>query len=285
MCSPESVLSQTSVLVIGRAVWDDWQDLPEAAPNARFGGAAANVAIHLARLGVNAELLTSFGSDSFSSEYEKRLQNVGVSVSRSIRVLHPLPRVRSWWTKQVYIWDQGAWLHDLIALDVTSVLKPHQIAFFGDYPLSFFPVEKGTRVQFAAPQDTLKLGLTTVEDLLRHHWTCVFLNSEEAEIVSAHTCISSLSELRRETWLVTNGPNDTVAYVNGQISLHSPIRCNCVDPVGGGDAFAAGVVAALVRQMDLETAIRVGHICSSIIVQQFGCQSDEFSWQFVTQQM
>ena len=59
-------MNSGSIAVLGRAVWDDWEDAVDDAPVKNFGGVAGNVAVHLANLELHVRLATAFGMDENS---------------------------------------------------------------------------------------------------------------------------------------------------------------------------------------------------------------------------
>lgn len=71
--------SDSSVLCVGEVVWDLFPDGP------RLGGAPLNVAVHLARHGVEVALLTAVGRDDRGQDALRFLQEEGISGAR----LHP----------------------------------------------------------------------------------------------------------------------------------------------------------------------------------------------------
>jgi len=86
----------------------------------------------------------------------------------------------------------------------------------------------------------------------------------------------------RATWLVTRGPREASA-IGGHGEVHAPARrVRCVDATGGGDAFIAGAVATLVAagatpgspawgNADVwRVALRAGHLMGSKAVSRPG---------------
>lgn len=75
--------SEPSVLVIGEALmdlvigWGKDDDAPDAVP----GGSAANVALAMGRLGLDVELTTWLGQDSFGDQIRKHLTASNVAIS------------------------------------------------------------------------------------------------------------------------------------------------------------------------------------------------------------
>jgi tagatose 6-phosphate kinase len=74
-----------------------------------------------------------------------------------------------------------------------------------------------------------------------------------------------LELLRRgPAWaIITDGPHEAVASDGESFWRITPPRIRAVNPIGSGDAFAAGVATALLESHDLPTACRLGAACGA----------------------
>lgn len=275
--------------VIGRAVWDSWLDVPSVAQESHsifFGGPGANVAVHLAGLGLRCTLLTVFGDDRFSDEYRSYLQNRNVDISLGRTVRRPLPKCEMWLGQR----RRYRWVDDYEGLDVLTDLRLDRVksltdtVFFADFPLDALRDEFLTETCYCAPGPSLAGSVRSVNKLVSLPWRVVFLNRSEAGFCEAHLgadlALVSTRGVSR-TWIVTRGTEPTILFENGRVSEFPVAETDCVSSVGGGDAFAAGVVAALHRGYDVGGAINVGQAAARIIVQEIGCQSSRLTWSAV----
>jgi 2-dehydro-3-deoxygluconokinase len=63
--------------------------------------------------------------------------------------------------------------------------------------------------------------------------------------------------------VVKDGGIAAHAFTDGEACTVPALRTDVVEPVGAGDAFAAGFLAGLLRGHDLRRALRLGHITAS----------------------
>lgn len=87
----------------------------------------------------------------------------------------------------------------------------------------------------------------------------VFATQAEAEIAcgpaQAHDLAEELAGLGGGRAVIKLGEEGAVASIDGQTCAVPPIPVLAVDPVGAGDAFAAGYLAAVVHRLDTRTAL------------------------------
>lgn len=58
--------------------------------------------------------------------------------------------------------------------------------------------------------------------------------------------------------VVKHGRNGSVVYTRDRITPIDPVPVSAVDPIGAGDAFAAGLVSGMLRGWSIEAAARLG---------------------------
>lgn len=275
----EGHMNSGSIAVLGRAVWDDWEDAVDDAPAKNFGGAAGNVAFHLANLGLHVRLATAFGMDENSVTYQRYLAAKGIDLRASIQKTRPLPRCRIRLKEHTYSWaDNDDGFESLPLVDVASATRDCDAVFFADFPLGRVPQFPMGQRLYAAPQHTLSKGFTTVNDLTRLKWEAVFLNRKEADELERKCPVSVLSARVPGYWIVTDGARPTELYHHGSKTTHPVPPATVVNAIGGGDAFAAGVVAGLETSHEIRYAIMIGQAAAGIIVEQLSCQSDRVNW-------
>ncbi|AXA48106.1 adenosine kinase [Malassezia restricta] len=94
--------------------------------------------------------------------------------------------------------------------------------------------------------------------------------------VIAQKIADSPSELSKpRTVLITHGAESTIRAVQGASSTHTHPTpkvdaANIVDTNGAGDAFAGGVIAALILGKSMEEAVDVGHRLGGMCIGQVG---------------
>lgn len=91
----------------------------------------------------------------------------------------------------------------------------------------------------------------------------VFVGLDEAEAVWGLTTPAEVrGRIDRPRWLVVkNGAKDVTTFVDDVAHTEPALRGTVVDPMGAGDAFAAGYLAGVVRHPgDVPRCQRLGHI-------------------------
>jgi 1-phosphofructokinase family hexose kinase len=107
---------------------------------------------------------------------------------------------------------------------------------------------------------------------LAHRPTVVKPNLQELAETVSHP-ITDDASLRRAIlelldqgprWaVITNGPHDAIASDSQSFWKITPPKIKPVNPIGSGDAFAAGLAIALAAGDDLPTAARLGTACGA----------------------
>merc|ERR1719263_1763168 len=79
---------------------------------------------------------------------------------------------------------------------------------------------------------------------------------------------------RKRTVVITQGASPTIVAINGHVKEYPIIALpkeKLIDTNGAGDAFVGGFLAALSKDLDMETCCKTGAYSASIIVQNSGC--------------
>lgn len=235
------------------------------------GGAPANVAVALARLGIDTGFVGKVGDDPFGALLIRTLQEVGVDTSRLMtgrRVRTSLAFVarRSDGTKDLAFWRHpGADL--LLTVDELdfSYLLSASVFHFGSVSLSHFPVREAT---LAAAHRAHESGLLvsydpnvrlplwdSAEEARTWIWHAmkfaqvVKLAAEEWEFVTGTTdFLEGARKVRAEGPLLvvqTRG-EDGCAFATDAVHDEVPgFSVNTVDSLGAGDAFVAAMLHGL----------------------------------------
>jgi sugar/nucleoside kinase (ribokinase family) len=240
------------------------------------GGSAANVAVALRILGEEVAVAGKVGSDLQGDLVISELENRGVDVSQIRRTISS---ATSGTVVINVIGEDRRYLHCVGAnaelrfedLDL-SVLGHASVLYFGGYlALPSFDVGSLT-VLF---REAKLRGLTTVLDVTMPvnesfdiqsvarplRYTDYFLpNCEEAGRLTGEQDERSqakrLSESNPEcAIIITRGARGPLARQRGRFIDTPPFQVNSVDESGAGDAFAAGLISATVKDWPLEAAL------------------------------
>jgi len=289
---PVLVLGAAGMDVVGRLE----ADLQPAASNpARirrsYGGVARNVAENLARLGQPVRLITVLGNDRTGDDILEHSAAAGVDVSAVLRTQdYPTGFYMG-------ILDKNGKLQ--LAVDDMRLLEeitPHylqeQEALFKASSLVFvdanLPVKtlravvnlaKRARIPICADTASFTLAERLVKFLSKYY--LVTANSKEAGVLTGLSFEASDRNAAMEAarMLVNQGVRIAlvtlaeygVIYATSETTGHIPaIRTRISDPTGAGDAMTAAVLFALLNDIDLDDAIRLGVSAASLTLRHPG---------------
>ena len=251
----------------------------------RIGGAEANVATGLVRLGHSAAWISRVGDDPFGRAVLLRLRGEGVDVSR-VRVvaggrtgLMVRDRPEGGGPVEVLYHRAGSAAAGLDAGDVDDALVAgaRLVLLTGITPaLSPSCREAATAMVDTAGRHgvpvvldaNLRLRLWTVADAvpvvraLVERSAMVLAGADEAEALTGcadpEAAGRALLNLGPRLAVVKCGADGVVA-VTADGTLRMPAHpARVVDPVGAGDAWAAGLLSALLEDLDLGAALARG---------------------------
>lgn len=247
-------------------------DMPQSA-----GGCAANVAIGLARQGIDVDICGCVGKDASGDILVAELEGAGVGCSHVARSA-ALPT-----SKTVILLTHGEdrrYLHAFGANGAFSVadidpawatgLKVFYVGGlfalpgfdFGDLACLLRSCREAgvaTVVDIVVPRQRDVAGAL---DPLLPHIDYFLPNADEARaLTGAHDPFDQIAELQARgarTVIVTCGPDGACAADAAKAWHSAAHRFDAVDPSGSGDAFAAGIIAGIVRGRDLPALLRYG---------------------------
>lgn len=263
-----------------------------------FGGVARNVAENLARLGQPAVLVTAVGVDQTGEQLLAHCHQAGIDTRH---VLHTpdfstgtyLGVVNSSGELQVA-------LDDLTATNAITpaFIKDHEDLFreaalvFIDANLpretlrTVFSLAGKARLPVCADPTSSSLAYR-LKPYLPRVWM-VTPNSVEAGILCDQAFESAQRQraLEAAKCMVSQGVDIVlitlaefgVVYASSETSGHVPaIRTKIVDPTGAGDALTAAVLFALLNEVPLDDAVRLGVTAASLTLRQRGTVIPELS--------
>ncbi len=297
---PVLVLGSSSVDIVGRLEGD----LARGASNpanirTSFGGTARNFAENIARLGQPATLLSVFGKGQMGRQMLKYTNKAGVDTQYAIKtkketsgaylaVINPSGELQfalddmhasvlltpDYLTKHRQLFDEAALLFlDINLLDET-LETALQLAAEANLPV-------------AADPTTLSLA-----PKLKPHLSQIFLmtpNYMEAGLMCDEPIDGEIDDVRGleiAKSLVKRGVQIAivtmaefgVSYATSETSGHIPaVRTQIIDPTGGGDALSATVVYALLNDIPIDEAIRLGVSAASLTLRHRGAVLPDLS--------
>ncbi|EFN6105599.1 aminoimidazole riboside kinase [Escherichia coli] len=234
------------------------------------GGATANVAVGIARLGGTSGFIGRVGDDPFGALMQRTLLTEGVDITylkqdewhRTSTVLVDLndQGERSFTfmvrpsadlfleTTDLPCWRHGEWLH-LCSIALSA--EPSRTSAFTAMTAirhagGFVSFDPNIREDLWQDEHLLRLCLRQALQLA----DVVKLSEEEWRLISGKTqndrdICALAKEYEIAMLLVTKGAEGVVVCYRGQVHHFAGMSVNCVDSTGAGDAFVAGLLTGL----------------------------------------
>jgi len=234
------------------------------------GGAPANVAVGIARLGGTSGFIGRVGDDPFGALMQRTLLTEGVDITylkqdewhRTSTVLVDLndQGERSFTfmvrpsadlfleTTDLPCWRHGEWLH-LCSIALSA--EPSRTSAFTAMTAirhagGFVSFDPNIREDLWQDEHLLRLCLRQALQLA----DVVKLSEEEWRLISGKTqndrdICALAKEYEIAMLLVTKGAEGVVVCYRGQVHHFAGMSDNCVDSTGAGDAFVAGLLTGL----------------------------------------
>ncbi|EEV5794938.1 aminoimidazole riboside kinase [Escherichia coli] len=234
------------------------------------GGAPANVAVGIARLGGTSGFIGRVGDDPFGALMQRTLLTEGVDITY-------LKQDEWHWTSTVLVdlndqgersftfmvrpsadlflettdlpcWRHGEWLH-LCSIALSA--EPSRTSAFTAMTAirhagGFVSFDPNIREDLWQDEHLLRLCLRQALQLA----DVVKLSEEEWRLISGKTqndrdICALAKEYEIAMLLVTKGAEGVVVCYRGQVHHFAGMSVNCVDSTGAGDAFVAGLLTGL----------------------------------------
>lgn len=259
-----------------------------------IGGAESNVAIGLARLGVPASWISALGDDELGELVLHRLRAEGVDTSGVQRIpdrptgLYLREEVAG--RLRVYYYRSGsaaatlsphafeesilrgaAFLH---LTGITGALSP-QCAKFLQWAASSardagvrvsYDVNYRSRLWEPSAAQAATEALLPLVDLL-------FVGDEELGALwgwGTDVALARLSRAGPDEVIVKLGARGCTALINGELLTSAGFPARQLDPIGAGDAFAAGYLAASLWGWAPDKRLRTANAMGAFCVQNLG---------------
>ncbi|MFE9600750.1 sugar kinase [Streptomyces hokutonensis] len=256
------------------------------------GGAESNVACGLAGLGHRAAWIGRLGDDPFARRVLAELTARGVDVSgvetdparptgvyfkdpaptgtrthyyrsgSAASAMGPamtrLPALRR--ARVVHLSGVAAALSDDCAALLEAILVDRALGRRGSGPLVSFDVNHRPALWRHGSPDAAKSLLT-----LARAADVVFVGRDEAEALWGAARADDVAELLGPAPLIVvkDAEHGATSYADGSRTFVPALPTEVVEPVGAGDAFAAGYLAALLEHRDERSRLRLGHLAAS----------------------
>lgn len=250
------------------------------------GGAAANVAMIGATLGMKTGLISAVGCEFIDSHYHKNMQKLGVDTEALIISQEENTPTAFVMTNNnqdqisYFYWGAGKEFHDSeVPRDKVKEFKAVHLAT-GDPHFNckagIVAKEEERLVSFDPGQD---LGMYSPKKLKEviSNVNILFGNHHEIKRIqdSLEVDINGLMDLGPEIVLKTCGKEGSHIYsVDGDKLEVESIYRPAVDPTGAGDSYKAGFLSQFINGASLEESAKFASSVSSFVVEKQGCQTN-----------
>ncbi len=245
-----------------------------------FGGCAGNIAYSLGLLKTKAYICSPVGEDGdeyikalkmwkMDTKYLKKLKGHTAlafitSDSEQNQIAHFAPGVLS--TTEKFILPDIAKKGDILLISPENHDRMIQSVNLAK--------KKFLKVFFDPGQLIHSFNKTELKEILSKI-DGLFVNEYEWELLKNISGLSK-TEISRSVSVIfiTKGSEGVELIENGESTEIEALKVkNSIDPTGAGDAFRAGVLAALKQNLYYKTAAKVGSIMGALSVQHKQCQA------------
>ncbi len=265
------------------------------------GGGATNVAVTFARMGLRTACVCKVGRDSVSQRIIDELQPEGIDTSRFTysdelhtgfsvivttftgdRTILVHRGASTALSREDVPWDiiaRTPWLYLGSMAGPAAELWPVIARFCGEH---------GVKLAINPGRSQRVLGLEGLRDVYANT-TIIFVNQQEARQLTGvpqergpddeTRMLQMLHDAGCQYVVITDGAAGAYGY-DGTAQYFVPAyEVDEVSTVGAGDAFAAGCVVGLFRNLKLPDAMRIGAANAAHVVQEHGAKRGIISWQ------
>ena len=249
------------------------------------GGAAANVALVGAKLGLKTSLVSAVGGDFKKSNYWEIMESLDVNTDSLILVPGETSPTAFVLTDEND--DQISYFYWGAAKEFASSKVPTKaianvdavhLATGDPYFNWKCSVEAKTQDKLVSFDPGQDLGMYDADKLKEviSNTTILFGNHHEIGRIqeSLEVDLNGLRELGPKIIVKTCGANGSEIYSeNDKIKIDAIVR-EAVDPTGAGDSYRAGFLSRFLNGESLEESAKFASAVSSFIVEEQGCQTN-----------
>lgn len=257
----------SDVVCFGELLWDFFE-AEKGTYSRQLGGASANVAVALARLGIAAAAAGGVGDDKLGEALKAQLAESGVETTHVVKVKGAKTGItfvsRDASGEPSFVPYRNGTADVAIGEDkISPAMAKARFVVVGS--TSLLPSARAATDKLLAAADKAKAGIVVDLNARPHLWPdadalreackalvkrAVLVKASEKDLgaLAGKRGMSWLDEhARQATWILTRGENGAACVgAHGQATAPTK-RVRCIDATGAGDAFLGGVLAVLVR--------------------------------------
>ncbi|KGI76963.1 carbohydrate kinase family protein [Oleiagrimonas soli] len=256
-----------------------------------FGGCAGNIAYNLKLLGDAPIPMATVGQDF--APYRAHFDACGIDLSQvkelpelftaqafittdlddnQITAFHPGAMMRS---NENHVRDVAEATFGIVAPDSREAMLQHASEF----------AERGIPFIFDPGQAMPLFNGQEFRNLIEMA-QFVTVNDYESQVLQERTGWTPQDIAARvKGYIVTRGAQGSYIYADGTMHDIAPAKVSAItDPTGCGDAYRAGLIFALMRDMDWPTVGRVASLMGALKVEHPGTQNQRFDFAHFAEQ-
>jgi ribokinase len=261
-----------------------------------LGGAGANVAVAVARLGGKSGLFAVSGYDFEKISYKKALVEQGVDIRGVIRTKSfPMPRsfiisVKDKDDQVLYYYENRRESAKLLFENIElakKLCREYKIIHFSTGHFDFYWTllesleDYEGIVSFDPGQETFTYPHKVVKLIKKCDF--LFMNIHEAKKIKEFLKLRSLRELEGPKLIcVSMGARGSLIFTEKEVIRIPSVKPDKLeDPTGAGDSHRAGFLFAILKGYDIKTAGRIASTVASFTIEAPGAQTSLPNWEKV----
>jgi len=259
------------------------------------GGAAANVAMVGATLGLNTSLVSAVGNDFKDTEYHAKLKKMGIDTDDMVIIENEKSPMAWVFTDpnedqiSYFYWGAAAYFKEsevpeeaikkasavhLATGDPNFNERAGKLALKHRKMVSFDP---GQDLHMYSPEE-LKEVISVSNILFGNHYEIDWI----LEILGVD--IWELKEIGPEIVVKTYGKEGSIVYTDEEIKVDAVVR-EPVDPTGAGDSYRAAFLKCYLEGNHVDYCAKFASSVSSFIVEAEGCQTNIPTYEMAVERM
>ena len=260
------------------------------------GGAAANVAMVGATMGLKTALVSAVGGNFLDSDYHLKMKELNINTDSMIVVEDEDTPTAFVVTDEnqdqifYFYWGAGKNFKESkppkITIDNSEAVHLATGSPEFNCNCGIVARKKGKIVSFDPGQDLHMYNNEKLEKVVKN-CTILFGNHHEIERIlkSLATDINGLNDLGPEIVVKTCGKDGSIIYSKEKKIKIDSIYRPAIDPTGAGDSYRAGFLYSYLNGDSLEKCAKFASSVSSFIVEKEGCQTNIPSYKEVKDRM
>ncbi|MDL2246102.1 carbohydrate kinase family protein [Methanobrevibacter sp. OttesenSCG-928-K11] len=261
-----------------------------------YGGAAANVAIVGATLGLNTSLISAVGNEFLNSRYKKKMDELNINTDSFIIVNNKSTPTAFVLTDEnrdqisYFYWGASEEFKNSKipekAINESEVIHlatgdPHF-----NWKCGISAKEQDKIVSFDPGQDLVMYSPEKLKEVIMNT-SILFGNHYEIGRIldSLKTDIQGLRELGPKIVIKTCGKEGSEIYSDEDKIKIDAVVSDAVDPTGAGDSYRAGFLTRYINGESIEDSAKFASAVSSFIIGAQGCQTNIPSFDIAYERM